>query len=66
MLIPRNNYLDKLETADNYCGMLEEAFIFYRAKGFDTKTKEELVVTISSMSRTWDSGMLRWGSEKRT
>jgi predicted AAA+ superfamily ATPase len=32
------------ETVDNYLGMLEEAFIFYRAKRFDTKTKEELVV----------------------
>ena len=32
------------ETVDNYLGMLEEAFIFYRAKRFDMKAKEELVV----------------------
>jgi len=32
------------ETVDSYLGMLEEAFIFYRAKRYDTKAKEELVV----------------------
>jgi len=32
------------ETVDNYLGMLEEGFIFYRAKRYDTKAKEELVV----------------------
>lgn len=32
------------ETVDSYLGMLEEAFIFYRLKRYDTKAKEELVV----------------------
>ncbi|MCL1811394.1 MAG: ATP-binding protein [Methanomassiliicoccaceae archaeon] len=32
------------ETVDSYLGMLEEAFIFYRAKRYDVKAKEELVV----------------------
>jgi len=32
------------ETVDNYLGILEEAFIFYRAKRYDTKAKEELVI----------------------
>ena len=31
------------ETIDNYLGMLEEAFVFYRAKRYDAKAKEELV-----------------------
>jgi len=37
-------YKVNFETVDNYLGMLEEAFIFYRAKRYDTKAKEELVV----------------------
>jgi hypothetical protein len=32
------------ETVDSYLGMLEEAFVFYRAKRYDTKAKQELVV----------------------
>jgi len=32
------------ETVDGYLGMLEEAFVFYRAKRYDIKAKEELVV----------------------
>ena len=32
------------ETVDSYLRMLEEALIFYRAKRYDTKAKEELIV----------------------
>ena len=40
----RAGFKVNFETIDNYLGMLEEAFIFYRTKRYDTKTKEELVV----------------------